>query len=403
MLMIGISLPLMLPTTLEVGPGKAYSRIEVAVKAAKSGDTIAIFPDPTGYAKSAVRIQTPGLTIRGIDTKPVSIKGDGFEYSGDGSVPRAIIQVDPEGEGAKIENLDLSGAHNSTFNGAGVRIQAANQVTVRNCLIHDNDMGIMSNGQPENKNAAVNQVIEYCLIHSNGNLKDPGYNHNLYLGGTSVALRSCEIRNSTTGHNVKSRAHYIEITNCWIHDAANREIDLPEAWDTTRPNSNAVLIGNRIVKDPNCKGNRGVIHFGVEKGTRLGDIYLIQNTIVTPFSSPVVTVTSKNTTIYANYNIFLNLEQGRAALWTGQDYVKATNNLLSVGYGELKGGNRVGSKRSDVFGRPGPDYAFTGALSGKADRLSWVDGDGKIITSNRLATHGSIANDFGPRPQKGSG
>ncbi|MEI8283096.1 MAG: hypothetical protein WCG75_11875, partial [Armatimonadota bacterium] len=220
-------------TVWEVGPGKQFSRIEEAVAQAKSGDVISVFPSPDGYAKTAVRVRTPKLTIRGVGRKPVEVKGDGFDYSGSGSVPRAIIQIDPSGTGSKIENLDLSGAHNSSFNGAGIRIQGANDVTVSDCIIHDNDMGIMSNGMEGDPKAGSNQRIEYCLIERNGNLKDPVYNHNLYLGGTSAFLAHCEIRNSTTGHNVKSRAHYIQIMGCNIHDAANREIDLPEAWDTT--------------------------------------------------------------------------------------------------------------------------------------------------------------------------
>ncbi len=395
MLVTGLFVSILASSTLEVGPGRAFTRIEDAVAQAKAGDTISVFPDPAGYPKTALRITTPAVTIRGVGAKPVLIKGDGFDYSGKGSVPRAIIQVDPEGEGVKIQNLDLSGAHNESYNGAGVRVQAANKVTISNCIIHDNDMGIMSNGQSENPNAGADQLIEYSLIHSNGNQKDPGYNHNLYLGGTSVKLLGCEIRNSTTGHNVKSRAHFILIQSCWIHDASNREIDLPEAWDTSRPNSNAVLINNRIVKDPKCMGNRGVIHYGQEKGTRVGNLYMIQNTIVTPFASPVVTVTSKGSSIFASCNLFLNLEQGRASLWTGHDRVGANDNLLSVGYGTLAG-NTTGTRRSDVFGHPGPEYAFTGALSGKSAKVSWVDGSGNVVVRTGLATHGSNVRDFGP-------
>ena len=260
---------------LEVGPGKGYSRIEEAVAAAKSGDTILVYPDPAGYPRTAIRVQVASLTIRGIGSKPIPIMGGDFDYSGSGSVPRAIIQIEPTGMGAKIENLDLSGAHNQSFNGAGVRIQGASNVAVRDCIIRENDMGIMSNGKEGDPKAASNQLIEYCLIERNGNFKDPGYNHNLYLGGSTVRLLHCEIRNSTTGHNVKSRAHYLEIEGCYIHDASSREIDLPEAWDTSRPNSNAVLIGNLIVKDPKCTGNRGVIHYGVEKGNQDWEYLLV--------------------------------------------------------------------------------------------------------------------------------
>ena len=371
---------ILMPITLSVGPGKIFARIEEAVSAAKPGDTILVYPDPAGYPRTAINIQVASLTIRGVGTKPVSIKGDGFDYSGSGKVPRAIIQVEPTGSGAKLENLDLSGAHNQSFNGAGVRIQAARNVTVRDCIIHDNDMGIMSNGKEGDPRAASKQLIEYCLIERNGSTKDPGYNHNLYLGGTSVKISHCEIRNSTTGHNVKSRAHFIEIEGCYIHNAANREIDLPEAWDTFRPNSNALLIGNRIVKDPNCVGNRGVIHFGKEKGTRMGNLYLFGNTIVTPFVSPVVLVTSPATTILAQYNVLLNLDQGKADLFKGEGVnlkIEATNNRISMGYGEVRG-NTTGMARSELFGKDPTTYLgprLVIATGGVGD-ATWIDGEG---------------------------
>ena len=365
---------------LEVGPGKQFARIEDAVASAESGDVIQVFPDPRGYPKTAVRIQVPSITIRGEGMKAVEIKGDGFDYSGSGSVPRAIFQIDPSGTGTTIENLKLSGAHNSSFNAAGVRIQGASEVTVKNCIIHDNDMGIMSNGKEGEPMAASHQRIEYCLIERNGNLEDPGYNHNLYLGGTSALVSHCEIRNSITGHNVKSRTHFIEIQGCYIHDAANREIDLPEAWDTVRPNSNAVLIGNRIVKNSKCAGNRGVIHFGQEKGSRHGNIFLFLNTIVTPFSSPILTVTCREASLIAEGNTFLNVDQGKVQLWesVANDLkVAARGNRLSPGYGSLSGNNTTALKRSEMFGLESPLF-----LNSPVPKLpiSWIDGYGTTIS-----------------------
>ena len=76
---------------------------------------------------------------------------------------------------------------------------------------------------------------------------------------------------------------------CYIHDSANREFDLVDADDTAQPDSHALLLGNIIVKDPKCEGNRSVIHFGQDGGKdRDGTLYLYFNTIVTPFIAPVV-------------------------------------------------------------------------------------------------------------------
>lgn len=368
------------PKILEVGPGKEFGRIEDAIMVARKGDAVHIYPHPSGYPGTAILLTVP-LTIRGIGPHPVAVKGDGFDYSGVGSIPRAIFQIEPSASGSKIENLDLSGAHNSSYNGAGIRVQASNDVEVRDCIIHDNDMGIMSNGKNGDPSAGSNQLIEYCLIEKNGNLKDPGYNHNLYLGGTSVHLSHCEIRNSTTGHNLKSRAHYLLVDYCWIHDAANREIDLPEAWDTERPNSNAVLIGNQIIKDPKCTGNRGVIHFGQEKGTRNGSLYMFGNIVFTPFASPVILVTSPGAAVVAKSNYFLNPEQSKADIWTstkGNLQISALNLSVSPCYRSTIGGSiRIAAKRTDLFGLVPPRYKSehtngTGTIAND----EWIDGDG---------------------------
>ena len=221
------------------------------------------------------------------------MSGAGFDYSGRGRVPRAIVQFNRGADGGLLEGFELFDAHNGSFNGAGVRINQANDVTVRGCVIRDCDMGIMSNGDGTDA-AGRNQSIEGCLIHSNGNPKHPGYNHNLYLGGTSVRLLGSEVHSSLTGHNVKSRAHVTVVMACYVHDSSNREFDLVDAkGDTTRPGSDAALVGNVIVKAPHCQGNRAVIHFGQDGGQEHdGTLWLVHNTIVTPYVSPVVTLSA---------------------------------------------------------------------------------------------------------------
>ncbi|NMC18858.1 MAG: hypothetical protein GYA33_00430, partial [Thermogutta sp.] len=284
-----------------VGPGKDFTRIEDAYAAASPGDVILVYPRDGGepYEQTAVLVRKPRLTFRGMagdaskaaSGKPaglVRISGKGFDYSGRGSTPRAVFQFDPGADGCVLEGFEIFGAHNGSHNGAGVRINQADAVVVRRCHIHGNDMGIMSNGNGSLE-AGVDQRIEYCRICENGDVADPGYNHNLYLGGASVRLRFCEIYGSLTGHNVKSRAHHTWLECCYIHDSANRELDLVDAAETSLPESHALLWGNVIAKNLRCSGNRGVIHFGQDGGKgRNGTLFLYFNTIVTPFISPVI-------------------------------------------------------------------------------------------------------------------
>lgn len=371
------------PNVLAVGDGKSFHRIEDAVEAAKPGDRIEVYPQAAGYPQTAVYIDKARLEILAPGQR-ITLDGAGFDYSGIGRTPRAIFQINRGADGVLIRNFELKNAHNGSFNGAGVRINAANQASVEQCSIHDNDMGIMSNGVEGDEHAGENQLIESCDIHHNGNLKDPGYNHNLYLGGTSVTLRFCTIHDSLTGHNLKSRAHFTLAEYCYIHDSANREIDLVEAWDTQRPNSNGVFIGDVIEKDPNCSGNRMVINFGAEKGVRRGTLYLIGNTILTSFAGPVVNLSSPECSASLERNVILNKEQATPELvaLSGSSSGRATGsfNWLSVGY--QADAAKLGFV-SSVFGKArsdtpfeNKDYGYQGPSFDSLAPAKYIDGVG---------------------------
>ncbi|MCP5523040.1 MAG: hypothetical protein H7A46_16005 [Verrucomicrobiales bacterium] len=342
------------PVAPYVSRGTAARTLEEAVAAARPGDTILVHPRPDNrpYERVALNLDTPRLTVRGVGEPAgnrVPLSGRGFDYSGRGRTPRAMVQFNAGADGCVLEGFDLSGAHNESHNGAGVRLNQANQVTVRDCVIHHNDMGIMSNGNGT-PHAAVDQSIERCLVHSNGDPADPGYNHNLYLGGTSVTLLGCEVHSSLTGHNVKSRAHRTTVLVCFIHDAANREFDLVDArGDTDVPQSHAVLAGNVIVKAPDCAGNRGVIHFGQDGGHgHDGTLFLVHNTIVTPFVSPVVQLSAEGT---------------RAEFWNNlvsDGGARQHNQRLISSDGVMAAGRIGGSCNRLAAGFVGPDFAALG-------------------------------------------
>ena len=150
--------------TLEVGPGKRFTRIEEANAKAKPGDVIRVYPRPNNapYEKVAVFVRQKNLTFKAVlsgANKRVILSGKGFEYSGRGSIPRALFQFNKGADNCILEGFELKGANNKSHNGAGVRINQANHITIRNCDIHHNNMGIMSNGDGTPQ-TAINQVIE---------------------------------------------------------------------------------------------------------------------------------------------------------------------------------------------------------------------------------------------------
>ena len=338
--------------TLEVGEGKRFVRIEDANAKAQAGDVVLVYPLPDNkpYEKTAVFVEQKKLSFRaavkGTQAR-VRISGSGYDYSGAGHVPRAVFQFNRGADGCVLEGFELTEAHNGSHNGAGVRINQANDVTVRDCEIQHNDMGIMSNGDGSME-VGVNQRIERCVIHHNGNMDEPGQNHNLYLGGASVTVFGCEIYSSLTGHNVKSRAHLTTVVCCYIHDSNNREFDLVDGKETEMPGSDALLAGNIIVKDPACKGNRSVIHFGQDGGKRHdGTILLVNNTIVTPFLSPVVDLSAAQVRARLVNNIVCDGGSGQKKM-----------TLVEARRGGADSNNAAGSHNSLAAGLAPPAAGF---------------------------------------------
>jgi hypothetical protein len=374
--------------TLEVGPGRAFDRIEDAAARARPGDAVLVHPLPENrpYQRVAVLIRRPRIAFRAFRAKGghrVAVSGKGFDYSGRGRTPRAIFQFDRGADGCLLEGFELRDAHNGSQNGAGVRVNQANQVTVRDCEIHRNDMGMMSNSDGTQA-TMVGLLIDGCVIHHNGSFEHPGYNHNLYLGGTSVTLRSCEVHSSLTGHNVKTRAHCVRVEYCLVHHSANREMDLVDAVDTTRPGSHAVLLGNVIVKDPDTRGNKAVIHFGQDGGKdHDGTVYLVHNTIVTPFISPVLDLSAPGARAKLTGNIVWdggNAVPRQKLLETRggarPERVAGSRNWLAWGFRErLERQPAAGlDRRQQVFGArgvrlpfAGPDYRLAHPVAGIVD------------------------------------
>ena len=327
---------------LHVGPGQHHAAPGDALAAAGAGDVILVHPPAgDGYRGVALRVRVPRVAIRAVgvrDGERITLSGEGFDFSGDGPVPRAVVQFDPAADGGVLEGFRLSDARNDSGNAAGVRVNGADGVTVRDCEITACDMGVMSNAYKSD--GAEGQLYENCVIHRNGSQTHAGYNHNLYLGGGSVTVRGCEISHSTTGHNFKSRARSNRVEGCSVHHAANREFDFVEAEETAEPGSDAVLVGCVIAKDPAATGNRGVIHFGVDgRGRRRGTLRVAHCTIATPFVSPVVRLSDPDARAVLLRNLIAHPGGGRGTLieWAAngggpKDRVRLAGNRIDADF-----------------------------------------------------------------------
>lgn len=304
---------------LHVGPGRDFARIESAVAGAVAGDRVVVHPREHGaaYDMVAVLVHTPRVEIVAAE-RGIRLSGSGFDYSGEGRVPRAIVQFDPGSDGSSLQGFELVGARNASNNGAGVRINQANGISVRECDIHGNDMGIMSNGSINAAGIGIgasDQRFEACHVHDNGSIREQGYSHNFYLGGDSATLWRCVVGASTAGHNIKSRARVTIVDSCLVHDSANREIDLVDAKGfTDRPDSSAVIINSIIIKRANLAGNRGVIHFGRDgSANREGRLTIACSLILTPYATPAVQVSTANAKMTGVGSVVVNTGNRQAS------------------------------------------------------------------------------------------
>jgi hypothetical protein len=260
--------------TYQVGPGKIYAKPSL-VPVLKPGDIVEIYSGAyVDYKRWTVSgTSVAPITIRGMGaTRPV-IDGSGLNLSGVLPVPRALFQI--EASYYVIENIEFKNGRNSSLNGAGIRITAGTNATIRNCKITYCDMGMMSNSND-------NLIVEQSEVAFNGRSGDP-YSHNFYLGGNRTTIRACYIHDSITGQNFKTRGHYTELLYNYIANSADGEVGLVDNPETATANSNAVMIGNTVISKVRASSANAVrfIDFGQDGGgAHSGTLYAINNTFI---------------------------------------------------------------------------------------------------------------------------
>ncbi len=380
---------------IQVGPTRKYKVPSQAAKMARDGAVIEI--DAGTYPGDVAVWPQSHLTIRGVGGLAHMAAG------GNAAGGKAIWVF--RGDNITVENVELSGCEVPDRNGAGIRFEGANLI-IRNSYIHDNQMGILTS-----RNFKSDILIEYSEFADNivdyeatGSL-----GHNIYVGeARNFTLRGSYVHGASIGHNVKSRAHFNRIEACWIHDSANRELDLVDgAGNTDVPGSHAVLVGNLIVKAREMSGNRTVIHFGQDGGKdHQGTIWLVHNTIVTPYIGPVVELSAPGTSAEFHGNIVHGagagqrnqvLVAGRAGGRT--ETVRGGANWIDATFGVPEGSELAKSRRAPAPGEASP---FVDPANGKF-RLRRVAGSAAIDAGVPLARLKLPVEPFLSAPAKASG
>ena len=112
-----------------VGPDAKYKKPSQLVSRVIPGDIIEILPG--SYLNDAAVWRTDNLTIRGAGGRPHLM----FDKAGVIRNRKAIWVI--AGDNMMIENIEFSGAHVPSLNGAGLRVQGKN-LTVSNSYFHHN-------------------------------------------------------------------------------------------------------------------------------------------------------------------------------------------------------------------------------------------------------------------------
>ena len=245
-------------STLNVGPGHAFSRLSDAVAAAGDGDLIRV--QAGTYVNDFMTI-AKRLTIEGV-----------------GGVAKFVADVPPwNGKGVLVtqsdvtlRNVEISGATSDSNNGAAIRHENGNLVLDR-VYFHHNQNGVLAG---ENPNSSIT-VLNSEFAHNGAG---DGYSHGMYAGKiASLTIRDSFFHDTAAGHEIKSRALTNVIEGNRIVNGtggtASYDIDLPNGGSST-------VRGNLIEKGPNAS-NPHILHFGGEGTPHANSSLLVTgNTVV---------------------------------------------------------------------------------------------------------------------------
>jgi parallel beta-helix repeat protein len=367
-------------TDYQVGPGKAYENLgDVPFESLVAGDTVRVFYRPEAYheklmisgqgtAEQPIRIcgvagpngELPVLDGANATTRPSLV----FPYSG--HQMRGVVVVghpnsDPwleQPQHVVIEALEITNAspENSFTNvsglemtylpvAAGIYVQRADHVTVRGCIVHDNNNGLFIGGGSGDE-LTEHVLIEGNHIYQNGSLSDY-YHHNVYNEAVDITYqfnRFGEPRAGTQGvlgANIKERSAGVVIRYNWIEDGAHLldVVDAQEAASDTLGLSSfheTYVYGNVMIRNG---ASGSMIHYGGDSGIledyRKGTLHFYENTLI---------VNNESLGDWDSVDVF--------ELSTNDEELLATNNIFysSAQPGSVSPVNMLGERDSVVAG-----------------------------------------------------
>lgn len=283
---------------LRVGPERAVKTIATAAQLAVNGGIIEV--DAGDYVGDVAVWTRDDLTLRAVGGRVRLIAG------GTAAEGKAIWVV--RAKNMSVEGFDFRGARVPSRNGAGIRLDRGS-LRVRDCTFIDNEMGLLTNNDPD----TVLEIENSEFAH---NGRPDGHNHQLYAGAIArLSVTGSYFHHGATGHLLKSRA----AVNHILYNRLSDEAGGSASYELEFPNGGQVyVIGNLIQQGPQT-GNRHVIAFGAEGYKRsVNELYLVHNTLIDGLATGGVFVRrAAGATVRAVNNLLVGA--GRLAA-TGGDY-----------------------------------------------------------------------------------
>lgn len=237
-------------TTLTVGSGQQYATIAGAVAASHDGDVIQV--QAGTYVNDFAEIGTK-VTLEGVGGM-VHMVATVAPPNG-----KAILTTDTD---VTVDHFEFSGAAVSDLNGAGIR-QQGGKLVVLDSYFHDNQMGILTNADP---NATLTiRNSEFAANVASGNTPASGLTHNVYVGAIAqVTVDNSYFHDATLGHEFKSRAAETIITNSRFAD-----LDSTASYSIDLPNGGHAVLSHNVIEQGAHSDNPTIVAFG-EEGTANG-------------------------------------------------------------------------------------------------------------------------------------
>jgi len=396
-----------------VGPGRKYESIgAVPWERLGPGDTVRIYARPEPYHEKIMLsgVGHPNAPIRVcgvpdengqlpiIDGEDATTRAT-LDFPYDGHQPRGLVIIghkhgDPwtlQPEHLIVESLEIRGAEPPhSFKdktgketawaplAAGIFVQRASHVTIRNCVIHDNGNGLFI-GTSGDIELTQDVLIEGNYVYGNGSPNEY-YEHNIYNEASGVVYQFNRLGppksgpQGVLGANIKERSADVVIRFNWIEDGAHL-IDLVDSQEARDRNladpkfHESWVYGNVLVRGNKPSGT--MVLYGGDSGIldtyRKGTLHFFQNTVaISNASYPeyqstgIIELSTNDESLDARNNVFFAeakpVPYVPVAILGGRDGVIAGRAMLA--------GNWISDGVRATDGMPGKEPKLTAEVRG---------------------------------------